>query len=147
MKRWWMFAARNLARHRRRTLLTGSIVVVGFIATTMTAGFVSQTFSSLATATIRGVGGHLRLLDPLAAGKTDDEATSLLLSDWQGIEAVLRKDPRVVQSMPKLSFFGLVSKGEKTATYIGNGSVPALEKRASFTSDTEIGRASCRERV
>lgn len=139
--RWWRFAARNLARHGRRTLLTGSIVVVGFVAITMTAGFVSQTFSSLGSATIRGVGGHLRILDPRAAGKTDDEAASLLLDDWQGLDRMLRKDSRVVQSMPKLSFFGLVSKGEKSAAYLGNGSVPALEKQASLASDTVVSGA------
>lgn len=136
--RWWRVAARNLMRHRRRTFLTGSIVVVGYVAVTMTAGFVSQTFTSLKTATIRGVGGHLRLLDPRAAGKTDDEAASLLLDDWKGISATLKKDSRVVQAMPKLSFFGLVSKGEKSATFIGTGSIPNLEKNASLASDTVV---------
>ena len=141
MSRWWRLAARNLFRHGRRTLLTGSIVVVGFVAVTMTAGFVSQTFSSLKAATIRGTGGHLRLLDPRAAGKTDDEAAALLLDDWQGLAALVKKDPRVVQSMPKLSFFGLVAKGEKSAAYLGTGTIPALERNASLASDTVVSGA------
>src|ERR1019366_10406332 len=94
VSRWWRLAARNLLRHGRRTLLTGSIVVVGFVAVTMTAGFVSQTFSSLKAATIRGTGGHLRLLDPRAAGKTDDEAAALLPDDWQGLPGLGEKEPR-----------------------------------------------------
>ena len=121
MNRWAVLAARNLLRHRRRTFLTGSIVVVGFVAVTMTAGFVSQTFSALKNATIRGVGGHLRLLDPRAARKTDDEAASILLEDWPGLAGLLSRDPHVVQAMPKLSFFGLVVKGEKSAAYLGTG--------------------------
>jgi putative ABC transport system permease protein len=141
VSRWWRLAARNLFRHGRRTLLTGSIVVVGFVAVTMTAGFVSQTFSSLKAATIRGTGGHLRLLDPRAAGKTDDEAAALLLDDWQGLAALVKKDPRVVQSMPKLSFFGLVAKGEKSAAYLGTGTIPALERNASLASDTVVSGA------
>ncbi|HEX5855684.1 MAG TPA: hypothetical protein VFZ57_08690, partial [Thermoanaerobaculia bacterium] len=141
MNRWWRLAARNLLRHLRRTLLTGSIVVVGFVAVTMTAGFVSQTFSSLKTATIRATGGHLRLFDPGAAGKTDDEAAVLLLDDWQGLAARVKKDPRVVQAMPKLSFFGLVAKGEKSAAYMGTGTIPALEKNASLASDTVVSGA------
>jgi putative ABC transport system permease protein len=141
VSRWWRLAARNLFRHGRRTLLTGSIVVVGFVAVTMTAGFVSQTFSSLKAATIRGTGGHLRLLDPRAAGKTDDEAASLMLDDWQGLAALVKKDPRVVQSMPKLSFFGLVAKGEKSAAYLGTGTIPALERNASLASDTVVSGA------
>jgi putative ABC transport system permease protein len=141
VSRWWRLAARNLFRHGRRTLLTGSIVVVGFVAVTMTAGFVSQTFSSLKAATIQGTGGHLRLLDPRAAGKTDDEAASLMLDDWQGLAALVKKDPRVVQSMPKLSFFGLVAKGEKSAAYLGTGTIPALERNASLASDTVVSGA------
>lgn len=141
MSRWVRLAARNLRRHGRRTLLTGSIVVVGFVAVTMTAGFVSQTFTALRTATIRGTGGHLRLLDPKAAGKTDDEASVILLDDWEGLAALLRKDARVAQAMPKLSFFGLVVKGDKSAAYLGTGTIPALESGASLASDTVVSGA------
>ena len=136
MKRWVVLAARNLLRHRRRAVLTGSIVVVGFVAVTMTAGFVSQTFNGLRTATIRSAGGHLRLLDPRAAGKTDDEAASILLDDWPGLAARLREDRRVVQAMPRLSFFGLVGRGEQSAAYLGTGTVPELEKKVSLAADT-----------
>lgn len=136
MNRWVLLAARNLLRHRRRTFLTGSIVVVGFVAVTMTAGFVSQTFSALKSATIRGGGGHLRILDARAAGKTDDEAASILLDDWPGLSEELARDPRVAQAMPKLSFFGLAVKGDKSAAYLGTGTIPALERKASLAAET-----------
>ncbi len=136
MNRWVLLAARNLLRHRRRTFLTGSIVVVGFVAVTMTAGFVSQTFSALKSATIRGGGGHLRILDARAAGKTDDEAATILLDDWPGLSDALARDPRVAQAMPKLSFFGLAVKGDKSAAYLGTGTIPALEKKASLAAET-----------
>ncbi|HEY3349666.1 MAG TPA: FtsX-like permease family protein [Thermoanaerobaculia bacterium] len=136
MNRWVLLAARNLLRHRRRTFLTGSIVVVGFVAVTMTAGFVSQTFSALKSATIRGGGGHLRILDARAAGKTDDEAATILLDDWPGLSDALARDPRVAQAMPKLSFFGLAVKGDKSAAYLGTGTIPALEKKGSLAAET-----------
>lgn len=136
MRRWAVLAARNLLRHRRRTFLTGSVVVVGFVAVTMTAGFVSQTFSALKGATIRGAGGHLRILDARAAGKTDDEASTILLDDWPGLADVLARDPHVVQAMPKLSFFGLAVKGDRSAAYLGTGTIPALEKKASLVAET-----------
>jgi putative ABC transport system permease protein len=130
--RWWRLAARNLRRHLRRTLLTGSIVVVGFAAVTMTAGFVAQSFAGLKKATIEGLGGHVRIFDARAEGKTDEEAQEFLLDDWRGLAALVSKDPRVVQVMPRLSFFGLVSKGEKSVGFLGTGTEPALEARASF---------------
>lgn len=134
--RWWLLAARNLGRHRRRTALTGSIVVVGFVATTMTAGFVAQTFSSLGDATVKGTGGHLRLLDPRAVGKTDEEAMGLLLPDWRALADVARKDPAVVDVLPKLSFFGLVVRGEKSAAYLGTGTLPDVERRTTIVADS-----------
>src|SRR5438552_8687390 len=136
--RWWRVSARNLFRHRRRTILTGSIVVVGFVAVTMTAGFVAQTFSSLGSATIRSQGGHLRLFDPPAAGKTDDEAASPLLDDWPGLEKVAKTVPPVQQAMPKLQFFGLVVNGEKSAAYMGTGTIPDRERKASLAVDTVV---------
>ena len=38
--------------------------------------------------------------------------------------------------MPQLSFFGLVVKGEKSAAYLGTGTIPALEKNASLAAET-----------
>jgi putative ABC transport system permease protein len=43
--------------------------------------------------------------------------------------------------MPKLNFFGLVSKGDKSAAYLGTGSVPSLEKQASLAVDTVVSGA------
>ena len=43
-----------------------------------------------------------------------------------GRVALVGKDPRVKQAMPKLQFFGLVVKGEKSAAYLGTGTVPSL---------------------
>lgn len=134
--RWLRLAARNLLRHRRRTLLTGSIVVVGFVALTMTGGFVGQTFNSLRKAYIQTLGGHLRLFDPRAAGKTDDEAASLLMPKWEELRDAVKDDPEVVQAMPKLQFFGLVTKGDRSAAYLGTGTIPDLERRASLTAES-----------
>ncbi len=136
--RWWRFAGRNLLRHRRRTLLTGSIVVVGFVAVTMTAGFIVQTFEALRFATIDALGGHVRLFDPRAEGKTDEEAQSYLLDDWEGLARLVRKDPRVVRVMPKLSFFGLAAKGDRSVGYLGTGTEPELERASGFAPDLVI---------
>ncbi len=136
--RWWRLAGRNLLRHVRRTFLTGSIVVVGFIAVTMTAGFMAQTFESLKKATIDGLGGHVRLFDARADGKTDEEAQAYLLDDWEGLARLIRQDRRVVRIMPKLSFFGLVVKGEKSVAFLGTGTEPELERELSFATSMVV---------
>jgi len=133
--RWWRLAARNLLRHRRRTFLTGSIVVVGYVAATMTAGFVAQTFRGLEDITIRGQGGHLRVLHAGAAGKTDEEASALLLDDAAALTESVASSPDVLQAMPRLTFFGLVAHGERSVGYMGTGTVPALEKKATLAAE------------
>ncbi len=137
--RWWRLAGRNLLRHRRRTLLTGSIVVVGFVAVTMTAGFIVQTFEALRFATIDAQGGHLRLFDPRAEGKSDEEAQGYLLDDWEGLARLVKKDPRVVRVMPKLSFFGLVAKGDRSVGFMGTGTEPDLERASGFAAELVVG--------
>ncbi len=136
--RWWRLAGRNLLRHRRRALLTGSIVVVGFVAVTMTAGFVVQTFEALRYATIDALGGHVRLFDPRAEGKSDEEAQGYLLDDWEGLARLVKKDPRVVRVMPKLSFFGLAAKGDRSVAFLGTGTEPELEKASGFVPDLVV---------
>ena len=133
--RWWRLAARNLLRHRRRTVLTGSIVVVGFVAATMTAGFVAQTFRGLKDITIRGQGGHLRVLNAAAAGKTDEEAATLLLDRAEELTRSVATSPDVLLAMPRLTFFGLVAHGERSVGYMGTGTVPALEKSATLAAE------------
>ena len=136
--RWWRLSGRNLLRHRRRTFLTGSIVVVGFVAVTLTAGFMAQTFEALKKATVEGLGGHVRLFDARAEGKTDEEAQAFLLDDWEGLARLIRKDPRVVQIMPKLSFFGLAVMGTKSVAYLGTGTDPELERRTGFVPEMVV---------
>ena len=136
--RWWRLAARNLFRHRRRTILTGTIVVVGYVAATMTAGFVAQTFGGLKAITIRGQGGHLRVLSAEAAGKTDEEASTMLLDGAEALTASVASDPDDLQAMPRLSFFGLVAHGERSVGYMGTGTVPALEKKATLAAEASI---------
>lgn len=128
-------AARNLLRHGRRTFLTGLIVLVGFVATTMTAGFVSQTFRGLKEATVRGQGGEIRILDPRAEGKTDDEASALFLDRWEEVSRVARADPRVRAAMPRLSFYGLAARANRSVPILGAGIVPSLERESSFPAE------------
>src|SRR5207244_1456201 len=49
----FLLAARNVARNRRRSLLTGGVVVFGFAAIALAGGFMSQSFEGLRDGTIR----------------------------------------------------------------------------------------------
>ena len=61
-------ALRNLARNRRRTLLSLTVIGFGFLAILLTGGFVRHSFNGLSEAVIRGGLGHLEVA-PVSASE------------------------------------------------------------------------------
>jgi putative ABC transport system permease protein len=124
----WSFAARNIARNRRRTVLTLGVVVFGFSAIALAGGFMKQSLDGLAESTIRSGMGHLQIAPP---GGFDDHG----LEPGEGLEgadaitAALRKEPGVVEVLPRLEFVGLLSDGRRSLPFLGVGLDPAPEAR------------------
>ncbi|HET8946388.1 MAG TPA: FtsX-like permease family protein [Candidatus Polarisedimenticolia bacterium] len=124
----WTFAARNIARNRRRTILTLGVVVFGFSAIALAGGFMAQSLDGLAESTIRSGMGHLQLAPP---GGFEDHG----LEPGAGLEgpdrigAALRREPGVVEVLPRLEFTGLLSDGKRSVPFLGVGLDPAPEAR------------------
>jgi putative ABC transport system permease protein len=124
----WTFAARNIARNRRRTVLTLGVVVFGFSAIALAGGFMKQSLDGLAESTIRSGMGHLQIAPP---GGFDDHG----LEPGAGLErstemaAALRREPEVVEVLPRLEFVGLLSDGRRSLPYLGVGLDPSAEAR------------------
>jgi putative ABC transport system permease protein len=126
----WSMAARNLARNRRRSLLTGGVVVFGFAAFALAGGFMAQTLESLREGTIRSGVGHLQLATPEAFEGPSEESLEHGLADARKIEASVRRDPDVVEVLPRIDFVGLVTSGGRSVPFVGVGLDPAAEARA-----------------
>lgn len=127
----WMLAWRNLARNRRRSLITGGVIVFGFTALTLAGGFMLQSFAGLKDTAIRSGLGHLQFADPRLF---DDSETSTLeygLPNADSLRARLAGDIHVKVVMPRLEFFGLVSAGGRSIPFLGAGVDPAAEVQGS----------------
>jgi putative ABC transport system permease protein len=127
-------ALRNVTRNRRRSFLTGGVVVFGFAAVALSGGFMSQSFEGLREGTIRNGTGHLQLADPAFFSGTEDAALEHGLSGSDRAAAILAKDPDVLEVLPSIDFVGLATNGGRSVPFLGTGLDPAPEARTMDTA-------------
>jgi putative ABC transport system permease protein len=123
-------ALRNVLRNRRRTYLSGAVVVFGFAAFALAGGFMAQSLEGLRESTIRGGVGHLQFARPTGPTGTDEAPLASGLERADEIEAILRHDAEVVEVLPRIDFVGLVTNGKRSLPFLGQGLDPAPEARA-----------------
>jgi putative ABC transport system permease protein len=124
--RWFRFALQNTLRNRRRSLVTVAIAGLGTAAILLAGGFALYTYRSLEQAAARNT-GHLIVGKP--AQFTSDEDTPLQngLDDYRQLTRTLLADPDVRQVLPRVSFSGLISNGDKSTVMIATGVEPDSE--------------------
>jgi len=116
---WIAFAARNTLRHKRRSLLTLSLGALAVMAILLAGGFALFTFEGLKQQAARG-SGHL-ILAARDYFKNDEDALLNGLAGHDKLAAELLRDERVKATLPCLPFSGLVSNGDKSVVFVGEG--------------------------
>lgn len=119
-------AARNLIRQRRRALLATAILCGGVTAYLLAGGFIQWIFNDMRETTIHSQLGHAQIIRPgyFTEGLGDPYRYLLPASQEQ---AVATNSPDVVAITPRLSFSGLISKGDSTVSFVGEGIDPERE--------------------
>ncbi|KAF0103174.1 MAG: hypothetical protein FD187_406 [bacterium] len=125
------FAARNLARNRRRASIALLIVAVGVIAMVLAEGFVQWIFWAMREGTIQSQLGHVQVVRPgyFKAGAADPFAY-LLPGEVEQRQAI-ENHAGVKLVAPRLSLAGLISHGENTVSFLADGVDPAKEAELS----------------
>ena len=132
----WSLALRNLIRNRRRSLLTGGVVVFGYAAFALAGGFMAQSLEGLREGTIRSGMGHLQIARPEAFRSGAETTLEYGLAQSGEIEALLRRNAEVVEVLPRIDFFGLITNGTRTVPFLGVGLDPQREARVMDTPRT-----------
>lgn len=133
-------AARNLRRNRNRTLVGVLTIACGLIAYLLAGGFVEWIFESMRESTIRSQLGHIQLVKPGYMEKgIADPYNFLLPANSTEIEAI-KHLPEVASVAQRLAFSGLVSHGETTVSFIGEGVEPELEEKIGSHLHIRSGR-------
>lgn len=139
MKIFWLdfkLAYRNIARQKRRSMIAIGAVTFGISALILANGFIAWIFLDFRESTINSQLGHLQITRPgyLEAGKADPYAF-LLPKAIPELEKPGESEP-IKTIAPRLSFSGLISHGESTISFIGDGVSP--EEQAAFGNAVQI---------
>ena len=139
MRTLWLdfsLAFRNVVRQRRRSAIAIGAVAFGITALILASGFIEWIFMDFRESTIQSQLGHLQIVKPgyHDAGKADPYAF-LLPEAIPELEAP--NEPRQIKTVaPRLSFSGLVSHGDATLSFIGDGVSPQDE--AAFGKGLQV---------
>ena len=124
--RWLSFAVQNTLRNRRRSLVTVAIAALGTAAILLAGGFALYTYEGLAQAAARNT-GHLIVALPQQFSQDEDTPLQWGLDEHAALSAALLADPEVRQVLPRVSFSGLISNGDKSTVMLAAGVEPDSE--------------------
>jgi putative ABC transport system permease protein len=140
MKRFLLLAFRNVFRNRRRTAMTLVIVSGGVTALLLAGGFFALMFLGLRESTIQNGLGHLQIYKSTFFTSEEKRTLDNGLSDYQKIIAAAEGSPYVKGVAPRIEFFGMISNGLKSPTYIAMALDPAADEKMGFKPALLSGR-------
>jgi putative ABC transport system permease protein len=127
-------ALRSVLREPRRSGMAVAAVAFGTTALILASGFIEWIFLDFRESTIQSRLGHLQITRPgyHDSGKADPYAF-LLPAEIAPLGPAVQADTKAIA--PRLTFSGLVSRGDATLSFIGEGVSPADEEflRHGFT--------------
>lgn len=127
----FILAFRNIVRQRRRSLLALAAVSFGVIALLLAGGFIEWIFWAMREDTVGSRLGHIQISRPGYQDAGTADPFRYLLPAQSPELAAIEKMPGVVAVAPRLGFSGLVSSGDATVSFIGEGVDPKREEHLS----------------
>lgn len=123
--------ARSVFRQRSRATFGLTAIVAGVVALVIAGGFIEWNLWALREGTIQSRLGHVQVVREgfRTAGAADPRA--YLLPEGSAELASIEALPHVKVATPRLGFAGLISHGETTVSFLGEGVVPEKEQAIS----------------
>lgn len=134
-------AWRNLFRHRARTFIALSALIFGSVALLLTGGFVEWVFWAIRESNIQTGLGHIHVVRPGYYENGIAEPFSYTLPAAGPDLALVASLPGVRAVAPRLNFGGLLSHGDSTVAFLGEGVDPAAEETVSKILPVSDGQA------
>lgn len=133
-------AARNLRRNSRRTLVATLTVAFGIVAYLLAGGFIAWIFEQMREDTIHSQLGHIQVVRPAYFEKGIADPYAFLLPENSAEQKIIEGMAGFQSLAPRLSFSGLISHGDTTIAFLGDGVDPAREKLVSSRVTIVSGR-------
>jgi putative ABC transport system permease protein len=123
----WL-AWRSVLRQRRRSALGVGAVALGVAAMLLAAGFIEWMFWAMREDRVHSTIGHIQITREGYRDSAGTDPFRFLLPARAPELLVIEQTPGVRAVAPRLGFSGLVSLGETTLSFIGEGADPARER-------------------
>jgi len=120
-------AARNLWRHRIRSGIALAAILFGVVALLLSGGFIEWVFFAMREAAIESRFGHIQAVRPGYFKFGTADPYRYLLPEKSPALANIEAVPEVRLVTPRIAFGGLISFGETTVSFLGEGADPAKE--------------------
>ncbi len=134
-------AVRNIFRHRTRSLITISTIVFGCVAIIFIGGFFEDVFLQLREGFIEAQTGHIQVYKIGFNQKGRTDPFNYLIENSGEVISVIRQLPEVNYVTPRIQFSGLLSTGNNTVSFIGQGVDPRYERTLSKEAVADLRKA------
>ena len=124
-------ASRNLRRNSRRTTVATLTVAFGIVAYLLAGGFIAWVFEQMRESTIHSQLGHIQIVRPGYFEKGIADPYAFLLPEQSAQQKIVETAAGFQSLAPRLSFSGLISYGDTTIAFLGDGVDPEREKPVS----------------
>jgi len=140
---------KNIIRHKRRTLLTLSMIISVAIVTLVVEGFIEDSQRGWLMSIIHTQTGHIQIMPHGYREREIMAPIDTLISTPERVKALIGEDEPVVAITERLNFGGMIATEKKTAIFNGIGIDPitdydifeliSAEKGTRLTPDKELG--------
>ncbi len=120
-------AIRNVLRNKRRTVLNVFMIAGGVAALIIFNSFVLSVISGLRDVTIKTQTGHIQVATPSYWSKSAQSPKDAMLEDSGRVLKRILRNPRVKNASGRISFYGLLSKGDRSTSAQGMSFDPTAE--------------------
>ncbi len=134
-------AFRNLLRNRIRSLITIGAVAFGCAALIIAGGFIEDMFVQLRENYIKSFLGHLQIYRNGYIENGVARPFDFMISDPGGVMKKISAVQGVRSVAPRIEFSGLLSTGDTTVSFIGQGIDPGPEREISSFVQLDAGKA------
>jgi len=122
---------RNVARQSRRSAMAIVAVTFGVVILLLAGGFIESNLHDMREDTIASRLGHIQISRPGYFQMGQSEPFSYLLPQDSADRVAIEQLPGVKITGARMSFGGLISHGESTISFIGEGVEPDKEESLS----------------
>ena len=134
-------AFKNIFRNKVRSAITLGAIAFGCVSLIIAGGFIEDTFRQMRESYIRSFLGHMQVYKQDFYEKGSATPYDYMIEDYGEIITKINNTEGVSHVTPRLDFSGLLSIGETTISFIGQGVDPEGEAKISTAVALDSGAA------